>query len=97
VISWYQPLSQTGESETQSADAIRRYKPDGSGIHFKPLLSNSDLYRYTKVWSLSAGEKFDEATCKAADLSPCTAAAGVNIDNWRGHRQPTFPLGQGLV
>jgi hypothetical protein len=30
----------------------------------------------TKVWSLSAGEKFDEGTCKAVDLSPCTPAAG---------------------
>jgi hypothetical protein len=31
------------------------------------------------VWSLSPAEKFDEAMCKAGDLSPCTTAHGVNM------------------
>ena len=43
----------------------------------------------TKVWSLSAGEKFDEGTCKAVDLSPCTQNHGVNMNNW-GETKPSF-------
>ena len=55
-----------------STFAVRPNRPEWPGCHDE----------MTKVWSLSAWEKFDN-TCSAYDVSPCDAKAGVDVKRWR--------------
>lgn len=58
-------------------------------VYFMSAGADEGVWLYSEVWSLSAGEKFDEGTCKAVDLSPCIPAHGVDMGSWRG-KEPNF-------